>query len=96
LWGRGDVLDRGDLDAVCLECCDGGVAAGTGALHLHLDAAQTVLHRGAGGLLGSHLRGERRALARALEADAADDAHEMTLPYTSVMETMVLLNELLM
>ena len=44
---------------------------GAGALHLHLDAAQTVLHRCAGGLLGGHLRGERGALARPLEADAA-------------------------
>ena len=55
---------------VCLDAAHGGVAARAGALDLHFDAAQTVLHRGAGGLLGGHLGGERGALARALEADA--------------------------
>ena len=55
---------------VVLDDAHRGVAARARALDLHLDAAQAVLHGGAGGLLGGHLGGERRALARALEADA--------------------------
>ena len=49
----------------------GGVAAGAGALHVHLDPARpcsmAALARPLGGLLG----GEGRALAAALEADRA-------------------------
>src|SRR5918993_4579984 len=68
---RGDVLDAGDLDPGALQRADGRLAAGAGALHLHVDLAHAVLHRAAGGLLGGHLGGERRALLRALEADVA-------------------------
>jgi hypothetical protein len=49
-----------------------------------------VLHRPARGGLGGQLRGERRRLARALEAQ------EITAPVGSVIETIVLLNVLLM
>src|SRR5262249_1453538 len=45
--------------------------AGAGALHEHVDLAHAVLGRLAGGVLGGHLRGERRGLAGALEADMA-------------------------
>src|SRR5215207_6734719 len=68
---RGDVLDAGDLDAGALQRADGGLAAGAGTLHLHVDLPDTVLHGAAGGLLGGHLGGEGRALLRALEADVA-------------------------
>src|SRR4029079_14151659 len=59
----GDVFDRGDLDARLLNAANCGVAPGTGTLHLHFDAAETMLHRCPSRLLGGHLRGERRALA---------------------------------
>src|SRR5688500_7311623 len=68
---RGDVLDATDLDADVLQAADRGLAAAARALHEHVDLADAVLHRGACGLLGSHLRGEGRRLARALEADVA-------------------------
>src|SRR4051795_4258169 len=66
---RGDVLDRADLEAGRLQAPDGGLAAGTGTLHEHVDLAHAVLHRLAGGVLGSHLGGERGGLAGALEPD---------------------------
>ena len=70
MGNRGDVLDRGDLDAGLLDRANGGVAAGAGALHLHLGAAQAVLDGGTAGLLGGLLCGVGRALAAALEPDA--------------------------
>ena len=48
-----------------------GVAAGTGALDVDLDAAQTVLDCRVGGALGGLLSGIGRALAAALEPDCA-------------------------
>ena len=51
-----------------------------------------MLHRLVRGVLGRELRGERRRLARALEARAPADDQEITLPDTSVIVTMVLLN----
>src|SRR5690606_9647956 len=69
VWHRGDVLDRGDLDAGVLDRAHGGVAARARTLDLYLDAAQTMLHRGVGGALGGLLRGVRGALAAALEPD---------------------------
>src|SRR5215204_3757946 len=68
---RGHVLDAGDLVARVLDGPDGGLAAGARTLDDDVDPADTVLHRPASALLGGHLRGEGRALARALEADVA-------------------------
>src|SRR6478736_1097031 len=68
---RGDVLDRGDLDARLLDRADGGVAARTRALDLNFGALETMLHGRAAGLLGGELGGERGALAAALVADGA-------------------------
>src|SRR2546423_664948 len=42
--------------------------AGPGPLDEHLDLLEPVLHALAGARVGGHLRGERRRLARALEA----------------------------
>src|SRR5690349_15653415 len=67
----GDVLDGPDLEAGRLQRPDRGLAARTRALHEHVDLAHAVLLRTTGGVLGSHLRGERRRLARALEAHVA-------------------------
>src|SRR3954447_23707737 len=69
-YGR-DIFDRGDLDAGLLNAANRSVATGTRTLHLHFDSAEAVFHRGAGRLFRCHLRSERRALARTLEADAA-------------------------
>src|SRR3954454_21127154 len=68
-WG--DVGDRADLQADRLQRPDGGLAAGAGTLHEHVDLAHAVLLRAAGSGLGCHLRGERCRLARALEAHLA-------------------------
>src|SRR3954454_6893772 len=67
----GDVLDGPDLEAGRLPRPDRGLAARARALHEHVDLAHAVLLGAAGGVLRSHLRGERRGLARALEADMA-------------------------
>src|SRR4051812_17428379 len=65
----GHVLDLTDLEAGRLQAADGGLAAGAGTLHEHVDLAHAVLHRLAGGVLGSHLGGERGGLAGSLEPD---------------------------
>src|SRR3954464_4154619 len=68
-WGH--VLDGADLEADSLQAPDGGLTAGAGTLHEHVDLAHAVLLRATRGGLGSHLRGERRRLAGALEARLA-------------------------
>src|SRR5215813_13855460 len=68
---RGDVLDARDLEAGGLKRADRGLAARARALHEDLDLLQAVLHALAGTGVGGHLRGERRRLARALEAGRA-------------------------
>src|SRR3954454_22096268 len=65
------VLDGADLEADSLQAPDGGLAAGAGTLHENVDLAHAVLLRATRGGLGSHLRGERRRLAGALEAHLA-------------------------
>src|SRR5919107_1880689 len=67
----GDVGDGADLEAGCLQRTDRGLPAGAGPLHEHVDLLHAVLGGLAGGVLGGHLRRERRGLARALEADVA-------------------------
>src|SRR2546423_262891 len=68
---RGDVGDRADLEAGGLQRTDRGLPAGAGALHEHVDLLHAVLGGLARGVLGGHLRRERRGLARALETDVA-------------------------
>src|SRR5262245_3728207 len=68
---RRHVADRGDLETGGLQRADRRLAPRPGASHEHLDLLQAVLHRLAGGQLGSRLGGEGRALARALEPGAA-------------------------
>src|SRR5215475_5933631 len=68
---RRDVLDAEDLEAGRLERADRGLTAGAGSLHEDLDLLQAVLHALAGARVGGDLRGERRRLARALEARRA-------------------------
>src|SRR3954453_10045374 len=65
------VLDGADLEADRLQAPDGGLAAGAGTLHEHVDLAHAVLLGAARGGLGGHLRGERRRLAGALEPHLA-------------------------
>src|SRR3712207_5138028 len=65
----GDVLDLTDLEAGRLQAPDGGLAAGAGTLHEHVDLAHAVFHRLAGGVLRRHLGREGRGLAGALEPD---------------------------
>src|SRR5690606_11846408 len=69
--GRGDVLDGADLETRGLQGPDGGLTTGARALDEHVDLAHAVLLGAAGGRLGGHLRGERRGLPGALEADVA-------------------------
>src|SRR5919108_3801887 len=69
LWGH--VLHAEDLEAGGLQRADRRLAAGAWALDEDFDLLQTVLHALAGARVGSHLRGERRRLARALEARGA-------------------------
>src|SRR5262249_46265990 len=65
---RRDVADRGDRQPHRLQRTQRRFAARAGAAHLDLERAHAVLHRLAPGILRRHLRGERRRLARALEA----------------------------
>src|SRR5688500_12390592 len=66
-----DVADRADLEAGGGQGADRRLTTRAGALDEDVDLAHAVLHRPAGGRLGSHLRRERGGLARALEADLA-------------------------
>src|ERR687894_118716 len=68
---RGDVPHAGDLEAGGLERADRGLAARARALHEDLDLLHALLDALARRGVGRHLRGERRRLARALEAGAA-------------------------
>src|ERR671937_1454421 len=68
---RSDVLDAGDLEPGGLKAADRGLAARAGALDEDLDLLQALLDALARRGVGSDLRGERRRLARALEAGAA-------------------------
>src|SRR3954464_1011372 len=66
-----DVADAGDLEAGGLERADRRLAARARALDEHLDALETLVDALARGGVGGDLGGERRGLARALEAGAA-------------------------
>src|SRR3954447_8031370 len=68
---RRDVLDGTDLEARGLEGTDGCLTTGAWALDEDVDLLHAVLLGAAGSGLSRHLRGVRRALARALEADVA-------------------------
>src|SRR6186997_3624417 len=68
---RRHILDPGDLQPGRGQGTDRRLTARTRALHEYIDLLQAVLLRGARGLLGGELRGERRRLARALEAHVA-------------------------
>src|SRR3954451_21428246 len=68
---RRDVADAGDLQTGGLERADRGLAARARALDEHLDALDALLDALARGGVGGDLGGERRRLARALEAGAA-------------------------
>src|SRR5919197_2328356 len=68
---RGDVLDAGDLQTRGLQRADRGLAPRARALDEHLDLLQALFDALARRSVGGDLRGERRRLARALEAGAA-------------------------
>ena len=70
-----------------------GLAAGARAFDADLEVLHAVLLRRVAGLLGGDLRGERRALARALEAAIAGGRprQRVALPIRDVM--IVLLND---
>src|SRR5438105_8550824 len=68
---RRHVVDRADLQSHRLERPDGRLAPRARSLHEHLDLLEAVLHGLARGDFCRRLGGERRALARALETDAA-------------------------
>src|SRR6266545_4697957 len=68
VWDRGDVADDADLEPGRLERAQRRLAARARPLHVDLHVAHPVLLRLARRLLGRELRGERRRLARALEA----------------------------
>src|SRR5664279_3740385 len=65
---RGDVLDRDHFEAGGLQRANRRVATRARALDEDLDLLQAVLHALARAGVGRHLSGERRRLARALEA----------------------------
>src|SRR5688572_2402503 len=69
--GGGDVLDGADLEADRTQGPDRRLAARARALDEDVDLLHAVVHRPAPGGLGGHLRGVRRGLAGALEADGA-------------------------
>src|SRR5688500_9074303 len=67
---RRDVADRLHFDAHGLQRTNGRLAPRTRSLDLHVDAAQAIRLRRVAGVDRRLRRRERRALARALEADA--------------------------
>src|SRR4051794_19917490 len=69
--GGRDVLDRADLEADGTQRTDRGLTARSRTLDEDVDLLHAVVHRTTTGGLGGHLGGERRGLARALEADGA-------------------------
>src|SRR5262245_25381241 len=71
VWYRRHVLDRGNLEARGLQRPDRRLPPAARPPHPHLDPLHALPQRLAGAGLGRHLGGERRALARALEADLA-------------------------
>src|SRR6476469_5776766 len=68
---RGDVADRGDLEADRLQRPKRALAARSGALDLDLERADAMFLRLLAGILGGDLGGIRRRLAAALEAHHA-------------------------
>src|ERR671931_1234781 len=68
---RRHVLHAEDLEAGGLKRADRRLPARAGALHEDLDLLEAVLHALAGAGVGGDLGGERRRLARALEARRA-------------------------
>src|SRR5690349_15893106 len=66
-----DVGNGADLEPGGGQRADRGLAAGARPLHEDVDLLHAVLLRLAGGVLGGHLRRERRRLARTLEPDVA-------------------------
>ena len=79
---RRDVLDARDLEARGLQRPDRRLAARPRSLDEYLDLLQTVLDALARGRVSGHLRGERRRLARALEAGAAGGLPRDHVPLT--------------
>src|SRR5476651_2051291 len=65
---RRHVADRGDRETDRLQRTQRGLTSRTRAAHLDLQGAHAMLHGLAARALGRHLGGERRGLARALEA----------------------------
>src|SRR5256885_1455323 len=65
---RRHVRNRVDADAERGQCTHRRLAAGARALDPHVQVLDALLLGGAACRFGSHLGGERRALARALEA----------------------------
>src|SRR3712207_9383767 len=68
---RGDVAHAGDLEPGGLQGADRGLAARARALDEDLHLLHALLDALAGRRVGGHLGGERRRLARALEAGPA-------------------------
>src|SRR5215467_44043 len=68
---RRNVLNRAHLQAGRLQRPDGGLPAGAGTLHEHVDLPHAVLHGAARGGLRRHLRGVRRRLTGSLEPHLA-------------------------
>src|SRR5690606_22596350 len=62
---RRDVFDAGDLQTAAVEGANRRLAAGAGATDTDFHVLQAVFLRRNASLLGRHLGGERRALARA-------------------------------
>src|SRR6185503_789028 len=68
---RRDVRNAGDLEAAGIEGADRALSAGARATDADFDILHAVFLRRDTGLLGRHLRGERRRLARTAEAATA-------------------------
>src|SRR3569832_168184 len=68
---RRDVADRRDADSERGKRTHRRLATGAGTLDLDVQVLDALLHGGAAGLFRRDLRGERRRLARTLEALAA-------------------------